>query len=207
MYTVTVYFLVEVVTQIILGQYDWDRRHMCIHILLYVTWLQSAYHYMHSHRHIWRIYDILPLLSLFLCELLHKHSNNFSTNVSFVYYINILYILLQNLPGEDEHPTKCGKAMIWYLNPNPGGYINWRCRAARSHIWPPRQPTGEREALHHAAAVVGSMAPSLRKSLETMRAAQKLLGAPTIGGGRAWAGGGTGGSQRNQIRLHAAQKI
>jgi hypothetical protein len=33
-----------------------------------------------------------------------------------------------------------------------------------------------------------------------MRAAQELLGAPTIGGaGSAWPGGGGGGSQRSQI--------
>jgi hypothetical protein len=37
------------------------------------------------------------------------------------------------------------------------------------------------------------------KELETVRVAQKLLGAPTIGGGSAWAGGGGGGSQRSQI--------
>jgi hypothetical protein len=24
-----------------------------------------------------------------------------------------------------------------YINPNPCGYINWRCRTAWSHIWPP----------------------------------------------------------------------
>jgi hypothetical protein len=37
------------------------------------------------------------------------------------------------------------------------------------------------------------------KELETVRAAQKLLGVPTIGGGSAQAGGGGGGSQRSQI--------
>ncbi len=31
------------------------------------------------------------------------------------------------------------------------------------------------------------------KELETVRAAQKLLGAPTIGRGSAWVGGGGGG--------------
>ncbi len=44
-----------------------------------------------------------------------------------------------------------------------------------------------REALCHAAAVVGSSAPSLRK-LETTRAAQKLLGALTTNGESARAG-------------------
>ncbi len=34
-----------------------------------------------------------------------------------------------------------------------------------------------------------------------MRAAQELLGAPTIGGGSAWPGDGGGGSQRRQISL------
>jgi hypothetical protein len=33
-----------------------------------------------------------------------------------------------------------------------------------------------------------------KKELETMKASQKLLGAPTIGLGSAWAGGGGGGS-------------
>ncbi len=47
---------------------------------------------------------------------------------------------------------------VWWkiFNPNPGGYINWRCPAARSHIWPPRRPIGEMEALRHAAAIVKS---------------------------------------------------
>jgi hypothetical protein len=38
-------------------------------------------------------------------------------------------------------------------------------------------------------------------------AAQKLLGAPTIGRGIAWAGGGGGGSQRSQIHTHAAHNV
>ncbi len=42
------------------------------------------------------------------------------------------------------------------FNPKPGGYINWRCRAARSHIWLLRRPIREREALRHAAAGVGT---------------------------------------------------
>ncbi len=50
------------------------------------------------------------------------------------------------------------------FNPKPGGYINWHCRAARSHIWLLRRPIGEREARRHAAAIVGSSAPTLRKS-------------------------------------------
>jgi hypothetical protein len=40
-----------------------------------------------------------------------------------------------------------------------------------------------------------------------VRAAQKLLGVPTIGRGSAQAGGGGGGSQRSQICPHAAQNI
>jgi hypothetical protein len=40
-----------------------------------------------------------------------------------------------------------------------------------------------------------------------MRVAQKLLGAPTIGGKSARAGGGGGGSQRSQIRSQAAQNV
>ncbi len=50
------------------------------------------------------------------------------------------------------------------LIPKPGGYINWRFGMARSRIWLLRRPIGERESLHHVAAVVGSSA-SLRKSL------------------------------------------
>jgi hypothetical protein len=50
------------------------------------------------------------------------------------------------------------------FNPNPDGYINWCCHVARSNIWPLRWPIGEREALHHATVIVGSSAPSLRKS-------------------------------------------
>jgi hypothetical protein len=36
------------------------------------------------------------------------------------------------------------------FNPKPCGYINLRCRAARSHILLLRRPIGEREALRHA---------------------------------------------------------
>ncbi len=50
------------------------------------------------------------------------------------------------------------------LNPKPCGYINLHCCADRSHIWLHRQPIGEREALRHAPAVVGSSEPTLRKS-------------------------------------------
>jgi hypothetical protein len=56
------------------------------------------------------------------------------------------------------------------------------------------------------AAVAGSSMPSLKRARE-MRAAQKLLGAPTIGGGSAWAGGGSGGSQRSQISPQAARNV
>ncbi len=51
-----------------------------------------------------------------------------------------------------------------HFNPNLGGYINWRFPVAKSHIISPRRPIGEREALCHATAVVGSSAPLLRKS-------------------------------------------
>jgi hypothetical protein len=40
-----------------------------------------------------------------------------------------------------------------------------------------------------------------------VRAAQKLLDVPTIGGGIAQAGDGGRGSQRSQIHPHAAQKV
>jgi hypothetical protein len=51
------------------------------------------------------------------------------------------------------------------LTPNRAAiHINWRCRAARSYIWLLRQPIGEREALRHATATVGSSRPTLRKS-------------------------------------------
>jgi hypothetical protein len=43
---------------------------------------------------------------------------------------------------------------IILFNPKLGGYINWRCCAARSRIWPGDQ--GEREALRHAVAVIRS---------------------------------------------------
>jgi hypothetical protein len=56
-----------------------------------------------------------------------------------------------------------------------------------------RQPIGEREAICHAAAVVGK--------LETMRAAPELLGAPTTGGGSARPRGGDGEIPRSHINL------
>jgi hypothetical protein len=40
-----------------------------------------------------------------------------------------------------------------------------------------------------------------------MRAAQKLVGVPTIGRGKVRAGGGGGGSQRSQIRPHATRNV
>jgi hypothetical protein len=40
-----------------------------------------------------------------------------------------------------------------------------------------------------------------------VRAAQKLLGAPTIGVGSARARGGGGGSQRSQMCPHAARNV
>jgi hypothetical protein len=45
------------------------------------------------------------------------------------------------------------------------------------------------------------------KEPETVRAAQKLLGALTIGGGSAQARGAGGGSQWSHIRPHAAQNV
>jgi hypothetical protein len=44
------------------------------------------------------------------------------------------------------------------------------------------------------------------KELETVRVAQELLGALTIGGGSAWPGGGGGGSQKSQISLPSRSK-
>jgi hypothetical protein len=44
------------------------------------------------------------------------------------------------------------------------------------------------------------------KELQTVRAAQELLGAPTIGGGSASPGGGGGGSQKKQISLPSRSK-
>jgi hypothetical protein len=55
-----------------------------------------------------------------------------------------------------------------------------------------RQPIGEREAIRHAAAVVGKLRAYTQKELETMRAAPELLGELTIGGGSARARGGGG---------------
>ncbi len=46
-----------------------------------------------------------------------------------------------------------------------------------------------------------------QKELDTVRMAQKLLGAPPICGGCAWAGRGCGGSQRSQIRPHVARNV
>ncbi len=46
-----------------------------------------------------------------------------------------------------------------------------------------------------------------QKELQTVLVAQKLLGAPTVGGGSAQAGGGGGGSQRSQICPHATPNI
>jgi hypothetical protein len=48
-----------------------------------------------------------------------------------------------------------------------------------------RRPIGEREAIRHAAAVVGKLRAYTEKELETVQAAPELLGAPTIGGGSA----------------------
>jgi hypothetical protein len=48
--------------------------------------------------------------------------------------------------------------------------------------------------------------PSLRKELEIVRAAQKLLGAFNISGGSARQGGGGGGSQIIQISLPSLPK-
>jgi hypothetical protein len=55
-----------------------------------------------------------------------------------------------------------------------------------------RRPIGEREAIRHAAAVVGKLRAYTWKELETLRVAPELHGAPTIGGGsaRPWGGGG-----------------
>jgi hypothetical protein len=55
-----------------------------------------------------------------------------------------------------------------------------------------RPPIGEREAIHHATAVVGKLRAYTKKELETMRAAPELLGTPTIGGGSIRPGGGGG---------------
>jgi hypothetical protein len=43
------------------------------------------------------------------------------------------------------------------------------------------------------------------KELETIKVAQELLGAQTIGGRSAWVGGGGGGSLRRQISLKPAE--
>jgi hypothetical protein len=40
-----------------------------------------------------------------------------------------------------------------------------------------------------------------QKEPETVKVAQELLGAPTIGGASAWSGGGGGGSQISKISL------
>ncbi len=78
---------------------------------------------------------------------------------------------------------------------NPDSFKKGCSHAAGSHIWLPRQPIGKREAWCHAVAIVRSSSPSLRERyIENMKAAQKLLSAPTIGGWSAWAGGGGGGS-------------
>ncbi len=97
---------------------------------------------------------------------------------------------------------------FYTINPNPGSYINWLCCVARSPLWPPRQPIGEREALHHSChGCSRKLLAFTLKELETMRVDQKLLGALTTGGGSAWAGGGGGGRQRSQIRPQAARNV
>jgi hypothetical protein len=55
-----------------------------------------------------------------------------------------------------------------------------------------RRPIREREAIRHAAAVVGKLRAYTWKELETVRAAPELLGVPTIGRGSARPGGGGG---------------
>jgi hypothetical protein len=55
-----------------------------------------------------------------------------------------------------------------------------------------RRPIGEREAIRHAAAVVGKLRAYTLKELETVWAVPELLGASTIGGRSAWPWGGGG---------------
>jgi hypothetical protein len=69
-----------------------------------------------------------------------------------------------------------------------------------------RRPIGEREAICHAAAVVGKLRAYTEKELETVRAAPELLGAPTIGGGMARPGGGGGEIHRSHRYLHSRTK-
>jgi hypothetical protein len=93
------------------------------------------------------------------------------------------------------------------INPNPGTYINWCCSVARSHIWPPRRPIGERKALHHAAAQVRSSALSRRKSKRLRWWLKNCLVCRLLAGGSARAGSGGGGSQGSQIGPHAARNV
>jgi hypothetical protein len=63
-----------------------------------------------------------------------------------------------------DGPYSTVEAVVMASNPKPCGYINLSCQVARSHICLLRRPIGEREALRHALAVVGSSGPTLRKS-------------------------------------------
>jgi hypothetical protein len=69
-----------------------------------------------------------------------------------------------------------------------------------------RRPIEEREAIHHAAAVVGKFRAYTYKELETVRAAPELLGAPSIGGGSARHWGGGGEFPRSHIYLHSQKR-
>ncbi len=69
-----------------------------------------------------------------------------------------------------------------------------------------RRPAGEREAIRHAAAVVGKLRAYTKKELETVRGAPELFGPPTTGGGSARPRGGGGEIPRSNINLHSSTK-
>jgi hypothetical protein len=106
--------------------------------------------------------------------------------------------------------SKCVCHRVAYLmkclNPKPCGYLNLHCRADRSHIWLLRWPIGEREALRHAPAVVGSSGPTLRKSKRPCRRLQNCLVRRLLVGGVPRLGGGGRGGLRSQLSLPSRPK-
>jgi hypothetical protein len=91
---------------------------------------------------------------------------------------------------------------VFFINPKPCGYINL-CWCADRLL---RRPIGEREALHHALAVVGSSRSTLRKSYRPCRRLQNCLVRRLLAGGVPGLGGGGRGGLRSQISLPSRPK-
>ncbi len=94
------------------------------------------------------------------------HNLNLTFPFSYMYG-SLCLIPPADYPNSKEHARSSrgeSNDVIFTLLTLNGGYVNWLCRAARSHIPLLRRPIGERESLSHAASVVGSSSPTFRKS-------------------------------------------